>query len=129
MKISDYLPNLYLKNREMNNIINSEEVELENGLKLDIENSFKDTFAKVATENGIAKFEKMLNIESDETTETIDFRRKRILNRLVNQAPFTERYFINRMNEMLGEGNWNYTINYNNYTLTINSMKPRKCLV
>lgn len=129
MKISDYLPNLYLKNREMNNIINSEEVELENGLKLDIENSFKDTFAKVATENGIAKFEKMLNIESDETTETIDFRRKRIINRLVNQAPFTERYFINRMNEMLGEENWNYEINYNNYTLTINSMKPRKCLV
>ena len=129
MKISDYLPNLYLKNREMNNIINSEEVELENGLKLDIENSFKDTFAKVATENGIAKFEKMLNIESDETTETIDFRRARIISRLVSSIPFTETYFINRMNEMLGKDNWNYELDYNTYTLTINSTKPRKCLV
>ena len=129
MKISDYLPNIYAKNREMNNIIYSEEDELENGLKLGIENAFKDTFAKVATKNGIAKFEKMLNIESDETTETMDFRRRRVLNRLVSQAPFTEKYFINRMNEMLGEENWSYTINYNTYTLTINSMKPRKCLV
>ncbi len=124
MKISDYLPNIYAKNREMNNIIYSEEDELENGLKLGIENAFKDTFAKVATENGIAKFEKILNIESDATSETLDFRRRRVLNRLVSQAPFTEKYFINRMNEMLGEENWSYTINYNTYTLTINSMKP-----
>lgn len=124
MKISDYLPDIYVNNREMSNIINSEENELENGLKLDIENSFKDTFAKVATEVGISKFEKILNIESDTTTETLDFRRKRVLNRLISQAPFTETYFINRMNEMLGEGNWNYTLNYNTYTLTINSMKP-----
>lgn len=124
MKISDYLPDIYVKNREMQNIINSEEDELEDRLKLNIENSFKDTFAKVATETGIAKFEKILNIESDTTTETLDFRRKRVLNRLISQAPFTETYFINRMNEMLGEGNWSYELNYNTYTLTINSMKP-----
>ena len=33
MKVSDYLPDLYNKNLEMNNIINSEEVELETILK------------------------------------------------------------------------------------------------
>ena len=124
MKISDYLPDIYVNNREMSNIINSEEDELEDRLKPNIENSFKDTFAKVATEVGISKFEKILNIESDTTTETLDFRRKRVLNRLISQAPFTETYFINRMNEMLGEDNWSYELNYNTYTLTINSMKP-----
>ena len=129
MKISDYMPHIYDNNKEMNNIINSEEEELENGLKLGIENSFKDTFAKIATENGLAKFETILGIKVDKETETIDFRRKRILNRLVSQAPFTETYFINKMNEMLGKGNWDYTLNYNTYTLTINSTKPRKYLV
>jgi len=129
MKISDYMPHIYDKNKEMNNIINSEEEELENGLKLEIENSFKDTFAKIATENGLAKFETILGIKVDKETETLDFRRKRIINRLVSQAPFTETYFINKMNEMLGEDNWDYELNYGTYTLTINSTKPRKCLV
>ena len=123
------MPHIYDNNKEMNNIINSEEEELENRLKLGIENSFKDTFAKIATENGLAKFETILGIKVDKETETIDFRRKRIINRLVSQAPFTETYFINKMNEMLGEDNWDYTLNYNTYTLTINSTKPRKCLV
>ena len=129
MKISDYLPNLYLKNREMQNIINSEEVELENKLKPDIENSFKDTFAITATEKGIEKFEKMLGMEVDKDEDTITFRRARIISRLVSSIPFTETYFINRMNEMLGKDNWNYELDYNTYTLTINSTKPRKCLV
>lgn len=124
MKISDYLPNLYLKNREMQNIINSEEVELENKLKPDIENSFKDTFAITATEKGIEKFEKMLGMEVDTDEDTITFRRERIISRLVSSIPFTETYLINQLNHFLGEGNWTYSINYNNYTLTINSLKP-----
>lgn len=124
MKVSDYIPNLYNKNLEMHNIIYSEEEELENGLKLSIENSFKDNFAIVATEKGIEKFEEMFKIEVDPEEETLEFRRERVINRLISQIPFTEKYLINRLNRMLGEGNWTYTINYNAYTLTVTTLIP-----
>jgi len=124
MQISDYMPKLYSNNKEMMNIINSEELELENNLKPYIEDSFKDTFAVEATETGIEKFEKLLNIPVDTETEDLDFRRARVLSRLVSSIPFTETYLQNKLNALLGEGNWSYTINYNNYNIVIRSLKP-----
>ena len=56
MKVSNYVPDLYKNNLEMNNIIGSEEVELEINLKPNIDNAFKDTFAIEATEKGIENF-------------------------------------------------------------------------
>lgn len=123
MKVSDYVPKLYKNNLEMNNIINSEEQELETNLKSNIDNAFKDTFAIKATEKGISQFEELFNIKSTDD-DTITLRRQRILNRLIRQIPFTERFMQQKLNEILGEGNWNYTINYNTYKLTINSIIP-----
>ena len=124
MKVSDYMPKLYDNNLEMLNIINSEEYELENNLKKDIDNSFADTFAIKATEKGISNFEEIFNIKPNLYTEDLEFRRERIINRLVSKIPFTERYLISRLNVILGEGNWTYEIDYNNYTLVINSIIP-----
>ena len=42
MKVSDYVPQLYKNNIEMINIINSEEKEFENHIKLDIYNAYND---------------------------------------------------------------------------------------
>lgn len=126
MKISDLVPNLYKNNLEMYNIIMSEEKELETNLKKNIDNSFLDTFASQATENGISKFEQLFNIKPNPYTETLQFRRERIMNRLVSALPYTEKFLINKLNSMLGEGNWNYEINYNTYTLKIYSLRPGK---
>lgn len=124
MKISDYMPELYNRNIEMNNIIDSEEDELEDRLKFGIENSFKDTFAVIATEKGLQNFEKMFNIKVNPDEDTLEFRRQRIISRLVSSIPFTETYLKNQLNMFLGKGTWNYTIDYNNYSITINSLKP-----
>lgn len=124
MQVSNYMPDLYKNNLEMNNIINSEEIELENGLKPDINNSFNNTFIKNANLKGIEQYEKLFNIQPDVLNETIEFRRARVLNRLITQIPYSERYLIAKLNEMLGEGTWTYEIDYNNYTLVINSIIP-----
>lgn len=126
MKVSDYLPNLYKNNVEMNNIIYSEENEFENGIKANIEKEFLNTFPNKTNSDGIERFEKILNIKSNKYSETEEFRRKRIISRLVSSIPFTERFMVAQLNEMLGEGNWNYTIDYNSYKLTINSLTPGK---
>lgn len=123
MKISDYVPKLYKNNLEMNNLIDSEEQELEHNLKPNIDNAFKDTFATKATERGISQFEELFDIKPS-ADDTITLRRQRVLNRLIRQIPFTERFMQQKLNEMLGEGNWNYTIDYSTYTLTINSIIP-----
>ena len=124
MKVSDYVPKLYNNNVEMNNIISTEEVEFENSLKISVDNSFKDTFACNATEKGISQYEKLLNIISDTNNESLEFRRQRIINRLVSKIPFTERYLIDYLNNLLGENNWDYEIDYNNYTLVVSSLIP-----
>lgn len=124
MKVSDLIPNLYKNNLEMNNIIYSEENEFENNLKSKIDITFNNTFISKANEKGISNFENMLNIKPNISTETIEFRRERVISRLVSQIPYTERFLINKLNSMLGKGNWNYKIDYNNYTLTIESLIP-----
>ena len=126
MKLSDLMPDLYNNNLEMSNIIYTEENELENNIKTDIDNAFIDNFANKATENGISNFEKMLNIKPNLDVEDLEFRRQRVLSRLISSIPYTEKYLINKLNSMLGEGNWDYTIDYNNYTLSINSLIPGK---
>ena len=124
MKISDLIPDFYKNNLEMDNIIYTEEKELEEGLKKGIEDRFTDTFITKATEKGIDHFENILNIKANPEVEELEFRRSRVLNRLMSSTPYTERYMINRLNAILGEGNWNYVIDYNAYTLTINSLVP-----
>lgn len=123
MKVSNYVPDLYKNNLEMNNLINSEEIEFETNLKPNIDNAFKDTFAVVATEKGIENFEELFDIKPNDD-DALTLRRQRVLNRLIRQIPFTETFMKNKLNEILGVGNWTYTIDYNTYKLTINSIIP-----
>lgn len=126
MKASNYIPDLYKSNLEMNVTVGAYESELENNLKPDIENEFKDEFILVATENGISKYEKIFNITPDVYLEDIEFRRARIMNRLVSKIPFTERFLQSQLDKIIGVGNWEYDIDYNNYTLDINCTTPGK---
>ena len=110
----------------MNNIILTEENELENKLKLDIDNSFLNSFISTANEKGISQYEEIFGIKPNPETETLDFRREHVRSRLISKIPFTERYLIDSLNVILGEGTWEYEIDYNNYELTINSIIPGK---
>ena len=125
MKVSDYLPRLYEDNIEMTNIINSEETELETLVKPNIDNLFKNTFIAIANQTGIEQFEKIFNIQPNENDD-LEFRRQRIILRLISSRPFTETYLKNQLNIILGIGNWTYTIDYNNYELVITSIVPGK---
>ena len=122
MKLKDYVPHIYKYNLEMNTLIEVEENEIEN-VKSSIRISFLNTFANTANEEGIQQFEKLLGILSS-TGDKLQFRKERVLNRLSSKPPFTEKYLQNLMNTIIGEGNWEYNINYNNYSLVIRSLKP-----
>ena len=48
------------------------------------------------------------------------------MNRLVSSIPYSIDYLIRRLNVILGEGKWEYTMDYANYTLTISALTPGK---
>lgn len=126
MKARDYLPNLYQSNLEMNATVKSYEDELDLSIKPNIDTSFNNQFPIIADEDGISNYEKIFNIKVDPATEDLELRRSRIMNRLISHTPFTERFLQQKLNSILGEDNWNYELNYNNYTLTINVTTPGK---
>lgn len=124
MQVHKYLPTIYSDNLEMQSIASTEEKEFEDELKPSIDNSFQDTFIVTATEEGVERYEEIFSIVPDVNTEDLEFRKERILNRLVSQIPFTEEYLKQKLDVIIGPGQWNYNINYNNYTLDIYITTP-----
>ena len=126
MKLNNYVPKLYNNIKEMQEIINAEEIDFEEILKFEIRNSFEDNFIKIADSDGLMRFEDMFQIKADLENEDLDFRRQRLWNRINSSPLYTERVLQNQLNELLKPGNWTYEINYNEYTLDIYSLRPGK---
>lgn len=74
-----------------------------------------------ADEYGIRIFEDIINIIPDPATETLDFRRERLISRFRIQPPFTFRWLQGKLNEIIGVGKWNAWVDNENYTLYIES--------
>lgn len=126
MKLNNYMPDLYNNNIEMKAIIEAEELDFEEILKVEIRNSFEDNFIKIADSDGLLRFERLFNINPDLENEDLEFRRQRLWNRLNTSPLYTERVLQQKLNELLKPDNWSYNINYNNYTLDIYSLRPGK---
>lgn len=120
MKLSDYAPKLYKNNIEMNNIINSEEDEFENSLKPNINQTFYNTFVKMANEDGIKLFEEILEIPLDENKYNIEYRRARVLSKFATTGALTYKWLENNLINLVGADNFQILLNADNYELTIN---------
>ena len=70
---------------------------------------------------GIELYEKLLTIIPNPATESIQFRRERILNRLSMSSPFTFPLLKRRLDQIIGVGKWQAYIDYAAYTLYIES--------
>lgn len=76
-------------------------------------------FVLTCTIEGIARYEKIFGIVANPYTETEYFRRRRILNRLAMDTPYTIQFLRNKLDSIIGVGKWNLSIDYNSYTLTV----------
>lgn len=95
--IRDHLNHIYNGNLDMDAIIGAVQPELDRQFNT-IRNHFNDAFPIIATPDGIFKWERILEIVADPTVESIEFRQERIISRLSNNIPFTER----TLQELLG---------------------------
>lgn len=72
-------------------------------------------------EAAVSQWEQILKIVPNPATETLDFRRVRVLNRISTRPPYTLGFLYQKLDELIGPGLWTVTVDYANYTLYIES--------
>ena len=78
-------------------------------------------FFQSMDQGSVALWEQVLGIVPDPQTESLDFRRSRVINRLSTRPPFTLRFLEQKLDELIGPGAWTVTVDYPNYTLYVES--------
>ena len=71
--------------------------------------------------SGVEMWEDVLHIIPNPSMEDLDFRRARVLNRITTKPPFTLGFLYQKLDELIGPGEWSVTVDYANYTLYIES--------
>lgn len=97
------------------------ENELFSNLKTETDRIINNQTILTADEEGIKTYEKMLDIIANPSTEDLEFRRDRVLNRFSMRTPFTFEFLKERFNEIIGLNKWDAYIDYDNYILYVES--------
>lgn len=115
-----YLPKIYSSIEETNAILESEQINMEEA-EVEIEKVKNSQYVTTADITGIQYFENLLGIKADPSTEDIEFRRARIINRLSTKPPFTFNYLRTKLDELIGVDKWTAEVDFPNYVLYIDS--------
>lgn len=118
--LKQYLPWLYKDVIEMDALMDTED-SLFSKLMDEYIRGRDNQYILTADEYGIRIFEDIFNIVPDPATETLEFRRARLISRFRTQPPFTFRWLQGKLNEIIGVGKWNAWVDNENYTLYIES--------
>ena len=116
----DLIPSVYDGVLEISVLSETDDVLLDRALAK-LERAQLNQFILTADEETISVYEKMFSILANPTTETLQFRRERILNRMSLRPPFTMRWLQNKLDEIIGVGKWDAYVDYANRTLYIES--------
>lgn len=95
------------------------------------EDCFNDQFISEATENGVARREKMLEI-TPYATDTLDDRKRRLLSRYNENIPYTRRTLAAQLKSLCGENGYTLEIITAEFTVNIRvalSVKKQKEIV
>lgn len=109
---------LYEKNANMLAVYDAQ-CNLLDDCDINLEKNFFNNFVLTCDLDGIKQFENIFNILADETTETLEFRKQRIIERFSNKLPYTKFTLYNFLNKSFGEENVNTEIVYNDYDIKI----------
>lgn len=78
-------------------------------------------FFQTMDENAVSQWEQIFGIIPNPDTESLAFRRARVLNRVSTRPPFTLSFLYQKLDELIGPDIWTVTVDYPNYTLYIES--------
>lgn len=102
-RILKYWPEIY---HEIDDFVALAEVQSSQVENLDnaVQQLFDDQFVMSSSPEAIKRREKLLRIQADPANESLEFRKKRILNRYQTKPPFTIRWLQQQINQLVGEG-------------------------
>lgn len=78
-------------------------------------------FFQTMDEGAVSMWEQIFDIVPDLDTESLGFRRVRVLNRVSTRPPFTLGFLYQKLDELIGAGAWTVWVDYPNYTIYIES--------
>ncbi|GIP18379.1 phage portal protein [Paenibacillus montaniterrae] len=117
-RIMKYLPEYYRLIEDFRALDYTETIELDL-LQGAVDQLFNDQFVMTSSVQAIKRREQMLGILADPSTETLDFRRRRILNRYQTKPPFTIRYLQRQLDMLVGPGMTIVSVDPQEFVLTV----------
>ncbi|WP_230202587.1 putative phage tail protein [Paenibacillus ihumii] len=102
-RFMQYLPDIY---HDVVDFVELTETESQEWISVEqaINQLLDDQFVVSASMQAIKRREKILGIQADPATETLEFRRKRLINRYSTKPPFTVRYLQRQLDFLVGAG-------------------------
>lgn len=120
VKMKRYFPRFYDGYVEIDAIIDTEDKAFEE-IGVNFRRAINNQFIKLADETGISAYEVLFDMIADPSTETLEERRDRLLNRVSVIPYYTTIFLRNRLDSLIGAGLYNLIIDYDNYTLYLES--------
>lgn len=120
VKMKRYFPRFYDGYVEIDAIIDTEDKAFEE-IGVNFRGAINNQFIKLADETGISAYEVLFDVIADPSTETLEERRDRLLNRVSVIPYYTTIFLRNRLDSLIGAGLYNLIIDYDNYTLYLES--------
>ncbi len=117
--IKPYFPSLYNNILEIDNLVKVENDLFEN-LNSEFDKSIRNEYVVTADKETIKRYETLLRITDGDDKE-LSFRRQRILNRLAMNMPFTIQALKQKLDELIGKGNYNVFVDPDRFTLYVES--------
>lgn len=115
--LEQYLPDWYKEIADYQTILAAEEQEFET-LKAQVLAVYGNLFASTMDASALSQWESLFGIVPAQT-ETLDFRRSRIINRISMKPPFTVRFLEQKLDELIGPGKYTLTVDSQNFLLTV----------
>ena len=115
--LTDYLPDVLKNVTEMQAVMKAE-TPIVQAIWNACEDCMNDQFISEATENGIARREKMLNI-TPYATDTLEDRRFRLLSKYNENIPYTRKSLANMLETLCGADGYELTILTSEFTVHV----------
>lgn len=116
--ICQYWPEWFRKILDFQALCQTEGEELR-GMAEAMDQVRQNLYVQSMDEGATAEWESIFRIVANPATESLEFRRDRVLNRLSMRPPFTLTYLYQRLDALFGPGNWEVEMDYPNATLYI----------
>ena len=120
-----YVPTVYNGIQEMDNIISTEQQEIDN-LYSEMKLAYNRQSVINSDELGIKLYENLLNINSDSQGESLEFRKEKVILQLTTAPPFSFNFLLQQLDKIAGAGNYKAWVDFNNYTLYVHSEANNK---